>query len=961
MFGGYQPTSTRSELAGWSYGSGPAYLRNGNNTTNVNGVQAKSNLTAAEASRTPGTTKKKNRRSKKKKKKISQGEATTTRTVESSAKTNGIPETRIRTQSEAMNVSVSAGTTKTTTNSKKKRQPWWINHKAARQDTPVNVVTNSETLKKPESETCGATNTTSGTTAKRKRGQTKKQEKGKLDSNSKDETQEACVKEVVVGVKDNDEGSPAKKMKIDVSNARNTPTKKKKKKKKKKKPAVFVNPIIAAHIDSRINLSNTTQLHPRINLSNTTQLNPSNTALINNYMGNKAGCVKGKGGGVANITPKSERINYMGNMAGCMMGKGGGVANITPKSERINYMGNMAGCVMGKGGGVANITPKSERINDMGNKAGCVMGKGGGVANITPKSERINDMGNKAGCMMGKGGGVANITPKLESVGVQGVEGGTGKNTPAKKKRQDKDTPIQQQPEETVTKKMGKMNSSTGGGSSSSSRPMGISNSRPNITENPKLNVSYAETSRKEAIRACWSGKEGLLETQVEDIATVIEYPFTCCHLPSFLSSPTYLDKVYDELLDLKMISKNNDLYKFQQSNDLKTVTSPHLAGLKRFLYGEFREWLIHVTGIPLTPTVDMSCSQYQYTDVLLCHDDELEGRRVAFILYLVPPWSYDDGGTLDLFDVNEFGQPLDVVHSIVPQKNSFAFFEVSPISFHQVSEVVSQKKRVSINGWFHGPPIKRPMKDHLSPRIEVSVPMFVEEEEVYSWINPQYLEPKIQHQVRKEFAEKSALELDNFFSTDCFAELAQALQSPDLPWTNHGPANRQSYQSLERDDAPEKVKSAVKLLHSEAMFLILSQLTGLKLHSLAPPDSDPDSDEDESGTEPNPRGNVSIRQWGHRSYTLVRDDCLESKSVLDAHLFVNVPKGWTQEHGGFVSYLAKDEDEELLTVVPRENCLALVYRDAETLTFTKYINHRVTELGGAEASYQTLNGAYYE
>lgn len=39
--------------------------------------------------------------------------------------------------------------------------------------------------------------------------------------------------------------------------------------------------------------------------------------------------------------------------------------------------------------------------------------------------------------------------------------------------------------------------------------------------------------------------------------------------------------------------------------------------------------------------------------DVLLCHDDELEGRRVAFILYLVPPWESSDGGTLDLFSTD--------------------------------------------------------------------------------------------------------------------------------------------------------------------------------------------------------------------------------------------------------------------------------------------------------------------
>lgn len=44
-----------------------------------------------------------------------------------------------------------------------------------------------------------------------------------------------------------------------------------------------------------------------------------------------------------------------------------------------------------------------------------------------------------------------------------------------------------------------------------------------------------------------------------------------------------------------------------------------------------------------------LACSFFSL-DVLLCHDDELEGRRIAFILYLVPPWQSSDGGTLDLY-----------------------------------------------------------------------------------------------------------------------------------------------------------------------------------------------------------------------------------------------------------------------------------------------------------------------
>jgi Rps23 Pro-64 3,4-dihydroxylase Tpa1-like proline 4-hydroxylase len=64
-------------------------------------------------------------------------------------------------------------------------------------------------------------------------------------------------------------------------------------------------------------------------------------------------------------------------------------------------------------------------------------------------------------------------------------------------------------------------------------------------------------------------------------------------------------------------------------------------------------------------------------------------GRRIAYILYLVPEdWSSEDGGALDLFS-SQNGQPSKVIKSILPSRNAFAFFEVSPASFHQVDSFV--------------------------------------------------------------------------------------------------------------------------------------------------------------------------------------------------------------------------------------------------------------------------------
>lgn len=41
----------------------------------------------------------------------------------------------------------------------------------------------------------------------------------------------------------------------------------------------------------------------------------------------------------------------------------------------------------------------------------------------------------------------------------------------------------------------------------------------------------------------------------------------------------------------------------------------------------------------------------FYFTDYLLCHDDQLENRKIAFILYLTESdWSNEDGGQLELF-----------------------------------------------------------------------------------------------------------------------------------------------------------------------------------------------------------------------------------------------------------------------------------------------------------------------
>ncbi|XP_014670402.1 PREDICTED: prolyl 3-hydroxylase OGFOD1-like isoform X2 [Priapulus caudatus] len=386
---------------------------------------------------------------------------------------------------------------------------------------------------------------------------------------------------------------------------------------------------------------------------------------------------------------------------------------------------------------------------------------------------------------------------------------------------------------------------------------------------------------------------------------------------------------------------------------DLKECSKPHIDALKQLLYEDFRNWLINVTGIPLNQTVDMNSSRYDSTDVLLCHDDKLEGRRIAYILYLVPPWTEADGGCLDLFAVDELKRPDKVVKSLVPSWNTLVFFEVSPVSFHQVAEVLSEDKtRLSVNGWFHGPNIDRP-EQYTEPALSLAPYISLDVDVLHDWLNPDYLDMETQLRVRETFESDSEIELPRFFKDEKYQELLTAIQSSELTWERRGPANIRNYESADESSVPEVVRQCLQLFRSDAMFVTLSNLTGLSLHELCPnsdDDSDGGSGRDEEKekavkdkTESRPRCFGELRHWQQGSYTMLTDTEAENADfALDAFFFCKCD-GWKQEFGGFTSYIAKDEDEELMTVNPEENSLALVYCDKQTLRFIKHVNHKIT------------------
>jgi Rps23 Pro-64 3,4-dihydroxylase Tpa1-like proline 4-hydroxylase len=166
---------------------------------------------------------------------------------------------------------------------------------------------------------------------------------------------------------------------------------------------------------------------------------------------------------------------------------------------------------------------------------------------------------------------------------------------------------------------------------------------------------------------------------------------------------PAKAAAVREAMLAQQYTPKESDLFKMNETGELRGSSNETLRALCSFLFSpEFSEWLSTLTGIKLTnKDIDVSGSRYDDTGFLLCHDDRVTGRKLAYILYLSADFTPADGGALVLF-TDKNGRPGRVVKRYYPKYNSFSLFTVSAKSWHAVEEITGSKSRLSVHGWFH-------------------------------------------------------------------------------------------------------------------------------------------------------------------------------------------------------------------------------------------------------------------
>jgi Rps23 Pro-64 3,4-dihydroxylase Tpa1-like proline 4-hydroxylase len=333
------------------------------------------------------------------------------------------------------------------------------------------------------------------------------------------------------------------------------------------------------------------------------------------------------------------------------------------------------------------------------------------------------------------------------------------------------------------------------------------------------------------------------------------ETPFEFRAVNDLLDEKSFVDLRNDIKKSVKLYPKDNDLYKFKQSKDLKSQVpakklTPSIRSFIKVMLDELRPCLEKEFGLTLSDDkFDITASQYGRGNYLLCHNDDIkdpsrqQARAVAFVYYLISrPWTEDDGGALVLYDSDATGEPVDINNYIRPKPNNLVVFKTSSISWHSVQEVFCDDEfRLSINGWFHLANPSATCSDANKTTIEPSpyeflkpIPLDSRMEKFFSEsVSDQYLMEKTCYLIRRKFKRNSEISLPNFLVDAKFSEICDALREVTKSDDNLklvGPYNKRNYKRIKVECLPQVCRDLYDAFRSELFFMLLSRFTGLDL-----------------------------------------------------------------------------------------------------------------------------------
>ena len=144
-------------------------------------------------------------------------------------------------------------------------------------------------------------------------------------------------------------------------------------------------------------------------------------------------------------------------------------------------------------------------------------------------------------------------------------------------------------------------------------------------------------------------------------------HPFPHVIVKDFLDSAT-LDLAIDALAGLEYDFKESDLFSYWASIDLTDINHPAINILRNDI-GDvtWRKKIAKSFKVKQFSSIDLAAYVYGQGDFLLPHDDQVEGRIIAYSLHLTPEITEETGGALNIFKANKEGKSK-LVDSILPE-----------------------------------------------------------------------------------------------------------------------------------------------------------------------------------------------------------------------------------------------------------------------------------------------------
>ncbi|CAL8138264.1 unnamed protein product [Orchesella dallaii] len=470
---------------------------------------------------------------------------------------------------------------------------------------------------------------------------------------------------------------------------------------------------------------------------------------------------------------------------------------------------------------------------------------------------------------------------------------------------------------------------------------------RKSIDANPLFCDSSEEKLGE--IRKIWDERNDFSDESLK----IQQKPFRHGEIRDFVKNREFVDEFRKLFSKIEFQEKASDLFQFKQSGDLNSVVDPSVYTINEYLTMKILPFLKKITGLPLNQTIDMFLSIYTQSDFLLCHDDELDSRRIAFIWYLSEEWSEEYGGTLDLYSATDNMHPDVIVKKLLPEFNKFVFFEVGATSFHQVSEVLKEgRSRQALSGWFYGNPLPRsPVEFPVENSNNVLESVQSYKGVLQKFCAEMYLNQEIYSEINEQLSEESEVLVPGFLRDDVYESICKTIVEMDVTnssFSTRGPANISNYQvALEgppeiKDVSPSdnsnspNIESLRRLFYSHEFLSFMEKITEFPFT-----------------TNETTKVVSSLQKYSHGSYSLLKaggakqtgvtnqteQDVVEEEeepNLVDVMFFF--ANKWDDDRGGVLIYSTSD-GEQLITVPPEGNCLAVVVRSSTVNSYVNYVN----------------------